>query len=172
MFVSISMQLEEKTATPLALLRFATLYLPVQGMTAKPLTIKLACSASASTSIIRHFHSLYVITLAVRIPVRATHKKRAPYLGPRYYLAESWGFEPQMASLPYSLSRRAPSASRSALHVDEHNSAKLPNSQRSVVKIPKTCVSSCLSSGSLAFSAASFLRCSCSASRRAWSAST
>ena len=41
--------------------------------------------------------------------------EKSPMTGARSILAESWGFEPQIGSLLYSLSRRAPSASRSAL---------------------------------------------------------
>ena len=54
-------------------------------------------------------------------------QKTSPLRGRRHNLAESWGFEPQMASLPYSLSRRAPSASRSALQSASFSIAQFPS---------------------------------------------
>lgn len=53
----------------------------------------------------------------VRIPSLLSPHKKGPQMGPFFQviLAESWGFEPQMPFGAYSLSRRAPSASRSAL---------------------------------------------------------
>ncbi len=53
----------------------------------------------------------------VRIPIAGARRQkgRRPLAPAPHGLAESWGFEPQIGSLLYSLSRRAPSASRSAL---------------------------------------------------------
>ena len=59
-----------------------------------------------------------VTTLRFESPMRTRGMKKGRYslVPARFILAESWGFEPQIGSLLYSLSRRAPSASRSALH--------------------------------------------------------
>ena len=53
----------------------------------------------------------------VRIPSADLWQQKSRYVSvpARLIMAESWGFEPQIGSLLYSLSRRAPSASRSAL---------------------------------------------------------